>query len=135
DLQGLSRRLFRLEGRGKGEWLIIPESANVMLNGKRAVESALIHGDRFGAAPYLFEFSGLGGAGFIRVDHLSHGDISAEHLIYPVPDMEKGGTRNILDDVSLQISTGEFVGILGGSGQGKSTLLNALSGLRATPSG
>ncbi|MFM8830855.1 MAG: ATP-binding cassette domain-containing protein [Spartobacteria bacterium] len=43
--------------------------------------------------------------------------------------MDAGG-RTILDVVSLQIPACSFVGILGGSGQGKSTLRTAIGGIR-----
>src|SRR5215211_9172148 len=39
-----------------------------------------------------------------------------------------GKTRMILKDVSLSIEPREFVALVGGSGTGKSTLMNALSG-------
>ena len=46
----------------------------------------------------------------------------------------KGGVR-ALDDVSLEISTGQFAAITGPSGCGKSTLLNLLGGLDTPDSG
>ncbi len=39
------------------------------------------------------------------------------------------GERNILSDISFQVSKGEFICIVGSSGCGKSTLLRAVSGI------
>ena len=39
-----------------------------------------------------------------------------------------GKGKKILNDVSLSIGENEFVAIIGGSGAGKTTLMNAISG-------
>jgi ATP-binding cassette subfamily C protein len=46
-----------------------------------------------------------------------------------------GATNAILKDVSLSINPGEFVGIIGSSGVGKSTILDLIMGIRTPISG
>ena len=45
------------------------------------------------------------------------------------------GGKTILNDVSLSILPGEFVAIVGGSGAGKTTLMDAISGVRPATGG
>lgn len=47
----------------------------------------------------------------------------------------KNGAVNVLKSISLNVSDGEFVVIVGASGSGKSTLMNVLSGLENADSG
>ncbi len=51
---------------------------------------------------------------------------------FPLSD---GGQVNILKGISFEISTGEFVSIVGPSGNGKSTLLNMMTGIDRPTSG
>jgi NitT/TauT family transport system ATP-binding protein len=64
---------------------------------------------------------------------------SAEPLMLSVQELSKeydnrGGTRLVLDRVSLDVRAREFVCIVGPSGAGKTTLLRCIAGL-LTPSG
>jgi putative ABC transport system ATP-binding protein len=45
------------------------------------------------------------------------------------------GARSILNNISLEVAAGEYIAILGESGIGKSTLLNAIAGLEPVDSG
>ncbi|WP_306802856.1 ATP-binding cassette domain-containing protein, partial [Escherichia coli] len=45
------------------------------------------------------------------------------------------GSVQVLDDISLEAASGEFVSIIGPSGCGKSTLFNILTGLLEPDSG
>jgi putative ABC transport system ATP-binding protein len=59
--------------------------------------------------------------------------LHAEHLTLTYQDGES--TLNAVNDVSILIEDHQFVGILGPSGSGKSSLLYLLSGLRKPTSG
>ena len=48
---------------------------------------------------------------------------------------EAATTRHVLNDISLSLSPGSCVAIMGDSGVGKSTLLNIIAGLDTADSG
>jgi ABC-type multidrug transport system ATPase subunit len=96
------------------------------LNGRALVRERLVFGDRFRIAGYIFEF--LGDA-ISRIEPELTGTITARDVTVVA------GGNAILESVSLNIVAGEFIGVLGGSGQGKSTLLNALCGIRPPTAG
>ena len=58
-------------------------------------------------------------------------ELVLERVTYTYP----GAERPALADVSLRVEPGEFVALLGESGVGKSTLLNAIAGLDAVDAG
>ena len=60
-------------------------------------------------------------ASIIKVDHLSY--------VYN-PGMPNAVTA--LDDVSFEVEEGDFVGIIGATGSGKSTLITHMNGLIST---
>ncbi len=60
----------------------------------------------------------------IKVDHLSY--------VYN-PGMPNAVTA--LDDVSFEVEEGDFVGIIGATGSGKSTLITHMNGLNKPTSG
>lgn len=60
----------------------------------------------------------------LTVDHISH-----------VYDPDAPMPRKALDDVSLDIPEGQFIGVIGHTGSGKSTLMQHLNGLLKATSG
>jgi len=134
DLDGEDAGISRVHAQlvcEQGTWFIEDRSkTGTELNGQAFTRKPLVFGDRFRIRDYFFEFTG---AALVRVDQASGGRIEAHSVDIRVPhgDAEK----TILSGVSLEIRSGEFVGILGGSGTGKSTLLSALCGLRGVSSG
>lgn len=134
----------------EGRWLIHDTSRiGTFLNEIGFKELALVYGDRFRIGDYAFEFlvtrirrlrKGVGGE--IQARGLT---VSVQKSQDPVTVSKQPfwmrllGPRNrkveILSSVNLDIQPGQFVGILGGSGQGKSTLMNALCGIRPATAG
>jgi ABC-type multidrug transport system ATPase subunit len=129
---GLDGLHAKLEQRGNDWYLMDLSQRGTTLNGNAFRDDKLTYGDRFAIDEYLFEYRTNE---IRRVDHLNMGGISARNLCVDVIDYKNKKPKRILNEVSLQIQTGEFIGILGGSGQGKSTLMNALCGMRKADNG
>jgi ABC-type multidrug transport system ATPase subunit len=122
----ISRIHALIEPEGQ-DYIITDQSRRGMeLNGVSFTRERLVFGDRLRISGYIFEFTGDA----IRLIHpQSSGSVSARDLTVVA------GGRTILDHLSVNIGAGEFIGVLGGSGQGKSTLLNALCGINPPTSG
>ncbi|MCB1224405.1 MAG: ATP-binding cassette domain-containing protein [Verrucomicrobiales bacterium] len=127
----ISSRQAKLEWRGKDLYLLNLNTNSQMrskLNGiQQFDELRLGLGDciQIPTCPYYtFKFTG---------QHLHHvgggGSLQGKDLCV---DVDSG---RILHEVSLDLLKGEFLGVIGGSGQGKSTLLNALCGIGSVSQG
>lgn len=93
------------------------------VNGERVRLHELQSGDRIGLVGISLAFRG---------DRLESGDITAQGLSLTVRNMTfkvVGRTTPILDRVSFTVRPGEFIGVLGGSGCGKSSLVQRIIGL------
>jgi ABC-type multidrug transport system ATPase subunit len=106
-------------------------SANgTFVNGQRITQHALGPGDviQIGAFKLVYDGDSLD-----QYDQRGALRIDARNLSRSVT--RNGRTRLILKDVSLSIAPREFIALVGGSGTGKSTLLNALSGYAQASAG
>jgi ABC-type multidrug transport system ATPase subunit len=122
----ISRAHARITLEGQDHYLEDTSSLGTELNGAAFRKQKLVFGDRFRISGYIFEYTGRA----VRLMEPSlDGSIVAREIV------QTAGARRILDRVSLGIRPGEFIGILGRSGQGKSTFLNAVCGIVPPASG
>ncbi len=97
---------------------------NLLLNGKTVNESAALQFDdclQIGNARFIFEGSGL-----LYSTQTSQGGLSIAIDERTVKNAMKKVT--LLKDIRLEVEPGNMVMILGGSGAGKSTFVNAVTG-------
>jgi len=124
----ISRVHLELEQSAPGVVFAVDKSVTgTLLNGQRFDRRQLIVGDRLRLGSYTFEFTGTS---LCRVSAFGGAKVEARNVTFT---LQNG--RNILNDISLDIPACSFVGILGGSGQGKSTLMNALCGVNPATTG
>ncbi len=124
DNPQVSRQHAVIERAGGQHILRDVGSANgTFVNGQRITQHTLVRGDviQIGAFKLVYDGDSLD-----QYDQRGALRIDARNLARAVT--RNGKTRLILEDVSLSIAPREFVALVGGSGTGKSTLLNALSG-------
>ena len=123
----VSRRHAMIESGPKGYRLLdLHSKSGSFVNGRRFDEHDLVIGDQIQFGPFFFIYDGKQ---LVRVRRLSVGRIIAIGLI------KQGDNGPILNRAGFVAEPGQFIGILGPSGAVKTTLLNALSGLRPAESG
>ena len=118
----------RLERSGNTYSIIDRGSTNhVYVNGQRISVHLLKPGDVIRIGPYELTFTGQQ-----LVQHASSKSIRIDAInVVQVGDKSK----ILLNDISITIPSGKFVALVGGSGAGKTTLMDALNGTRPAKSG
>lgn len=102
-------------------------SNGTFVNGRRVTRAPLQDGDEVWVADERFIFD----------RRQIHRPADRRGIRVDVRDVTKmvGGGKTILNRVSLSILPGEFVAIVGGSGAGKTTLMDAISGVSPATGG
>lgn len=125
-VSGRHARVFRL-----GPQLMVEDlqSANgTFVNGSRIHRPTPINpGDSIGLGSYTFKL--CDGGNFEKRDFRGNVTIEARNISIAV------GGKRLIENVSLTIYPSEFVGLMGPSGAGKTTLMNALNGYTPPTSG
>jgi pSer/pThr/pTyr-binding forkhead associated (FHA) protein/ABC-type multidrug transport system ATPase subunit len=125
----VSRVHARLRRAPEGWWLEDLGSANgTFVNSARLSAPRLISPqDLVGFGSYMTRLDPGGGS--LRKEYQGDIKLRAEGLSIDVPDPKApGGKRRILDNVSFTAYPTEFIGLMGPSGAGKTTLMMALNG-------
>ena len=122
DYPMISSRHARLTRRADGLSLEDLGSSNgTFVNGKRITRPVSIRpGDVIGLGSYTFTFTGDGV--LQKRDFRGNATLESQRLTVAA------GGRTLISNISLTIMPGEFVGLMGPSGAGKTTLMNALNG-------
>jgi ABC-type multidrug transport system ATPase subunit/pSer/pThr/pTyr-binding forkhead associated (FHA) protein len=118
----------RLEQIAGGYRIIDLNSTNhVYVNGERVTNRVLKVGDEIRIGPFKLTYTGTQ---LTQYDESNSIRIDALHL-------KKVGNKQaiLLNDISITIPPRKFVALVGGSGTGKSTLMDALNGLRPAQQG
>jgi ABC-type multidrug transport system ATPase subunit/pSer/pThr/pTyr-binding forkhead associated (FHA) protein len=102
------------------------------VNGIKIKRHQLQELDRIVVGPSELHFSGASlshapGGAVVRLD--------VQDVSFQVPDRSTGKPKLLLDDISLVVRPRELIGLLGPSGAGKTTLMNALNGFVKPTSG
>jgi len=71
----------------------------------------------------------------VRIEPILSGDIEDDHIIRLRGVVNRFGTQTVHDGLDLDVRRGEVLGVVGGSGTGKSVLMRTIIGLREPQAG
>jgi len=129
DYPTVSRRHASLDADGRGGHVLtdLGSTNGTFVNGQRVRRERLKPGDQVQIGPFKLLYDGaslhvLTQSRQVRLDGLGLTRVVRGHKV-------------ILNEVSLSIHPGDFVALVGGSGAGKTTLMNALCGFQPADRG
>ncbi|MEZ0396749.1 MAG: FHA domain-containing protein [Anaerolineales bacterium] len=124
----VSRHHAILQPSGDGEWTLsdLNSTNGTFVNGQRvSAPRRLTKNDVVQIGPFRLVYEG---GGIFKLQAASRGlRLDGQGIIWEVGSQEK--RKRILEDINIAIYPQEFIGLVGGSGAGKTTLMKSLSGL------
>jgi ABC-type multidrug transport system ATPase subunit len=128
DSPVISREHAQIKPARSGGWSVrdLGSKNGTFVNGEPAERPRkLVAGDTVSIGPYRLKFDG---ARLTRQELKAGARIEVAGLYKRVEDRETRKPKNLLEDVTLVIQPGEFVGLMGPVGCGKSTFMGMING-------
>jgi ABC-type multidrug transport system ATPase subunit/pSer/pThr/pTyr-binding forkhead associated (FHA) protein len=113
----------------KGNRLFLQDLSSTngtFLNGRKVAHAELVPGDTISLASFSFKLTD--DQKLAKRDHRGEVRLDAENITIEVYEQTTRLNKRILNDLTLTIYPSEFVGLMGPSGAGKTTLMLALNG-------
>lgn len=122
---------------------IVKQDGRVLINDLGSTNGTFVNGikirrhplqelDRIVVGPLELHFTG---ASLSRAPAMTVVRLDVRNISFQVTDLSTGKPKLLLDDISLVVKPRELIGLLGPSGAGKTTLMNALNGFVKPTSG